>query len=778
MRRRRGRLPRVIASGVVATAVLVLILVTGALAQPDRSGTATPDTPFTWEGPSLVGHNENYDGAAGEPCGDTVADRCDETLVNADAGDFYDTSGGGVEFSIGDYDVPDSDFDLYVYESDSSGTLGDLVGSAAGPSGVEEHVAVPEASGFYLVRVIYWDVEPASGYNGSAEFFRRAKFPPDVDDPPGLQDVLASDPGLGFKSQSEPHLAQSPKDPDILVAGSKRYNRDRDSLPEYEFKIGTYISFDRGKTWDDLGQLDVCPPDEAPPSSWPNNRCYPEEDPSVGGTGSEDADDDRGNTDFGEEYITSDVWVDFDAKGNAYAMVLDSPFFPPVEAGWGMSFHRWKSPSPKDIRKDRTWSNRIPINKYETPEEQDRFLDDKNTFAVNNAGGKKKAPGIMVACWGVNDLIGPDRPPQQISCERSTNGGRSWPDEPTPVSPDDQLLVIGPHVVSDTRDPKTFYVVWLEYLSGLLDGSGTNTYYFSKSTDGGKTWAEATPVQTIQPIPRLFPRESFRNLSVPIMAVGPHSELYLTYADYNPAPLPGDLDGMQADIKITKSSDGGTTWSAPEKVNRDRTNADQFQQYIRVTPRGQLNVSFFDRRLDEPDPPDHPGNFFIDTWLARSNDDGATWHETRASHDSWDPTINPPISGSGHFIGDYQGLVADDCFAIPFVNDTHLANDPGRDPDFDDGLPRSEFQEVFDWRIPNARPFGGKARDCRHSFGEQMARHRGRATRRSFDGARATDAARRAQRSAQVLATTPDSRARQVAREHRIVTEALGKQGR
>ena len=32
----------------------------------------------------------------------------------------------------------------------------------------------------------------------------------------------------------------------------------------------------------------------------------------------------------------------------------------------------------------------------------------------------------------------------------------------------------------------------------------------------------------------------------------------------------------------------------------------QFQQYIRVTPHGQLNVSFFDRRLDLPDPPRHP----------------------------------------------------------------------------------------------------------------------------------------------------------------------------
>ena len=209
-------------------------------------------------------------------------------------------------------------------------------------------------------------------------------------------------------------------------------------------------------------------------------------------------------------------------------------------------------------------------------------------------------------------------------------------------------------------------------------------------------------MQRFVPLPNIFPRQAFRNLTLPIGAVGPGGEVYLTYADYNPLrAFVADEDGAQADIKLTASRDGGATWTAPVRVNQDQTNADQFQQYLRVTPGGQLDVSFFDRRLDVPRPPDHPGNTFIDTWLARSDDGGATWRETRVSHDSWDPTINPPLSPSGEFIGDYQGLVADDCYAVPFVNDTHLANDPGRDPDFDAGLPRSPFQEVFSWLVPN-----------------------------------------------------------------------------
>jgi hypothetical protein len=741
--------------GFLGAAVLVLLATAPiALAQPDREVVVTPDQAASWTGATATGANVAYDPATGEPCGKTLETYCDVTLVNVQAGDFFETSGGGVEFSIAD--TPPNDFDLYIYRSDAAGTRGQLVGSSAGPTDVES-TSVINADGYFLVQVVYFQVAN-SGYQGEAEFFRRAKFPPDVDFPPGLQDILASDPFAGWRSHSEMHAAQSPTDDDVLVAGSKFYNRDPDSLPEYEFKNGGYASFDHGRSWFDLGQINTCPQEQAPPSSWPlGNDCYPADDPAREGTGAED---DPPGGDFGEEYITSDPWVDFDDRGNAYFMMLDAPPFP-SGAGWGMSLHRWESVSRRDVSRGRTWSDRIIINAYETPEEQENFLDDKNTFTVNNAGPDRDGrTGIMVACWGQNGPVFADRGPQQVVCERSIDGGRSWPDEPTPVSPGLQRLVIAPHVVADTRDPKTFYVVWLEYLSGIVTGTGTNTFYFSKSTDGGVTWSVATPVQTIRPLPRIFPQQAFRNLSIPIVAVGPRGELYVTYADYNPAPLPGDVDGMQADIKLTTSLDGGLTWSAPTRINQDVGNADQFQQYIRVTEKGQLNVFFFDRRHD-------PDNFFIDNFLARSNDGGRTWKETRLSHDMWDPSINPPISGSGEFIGDYQGLVADSCYAIPFVNDTHLANDPARDPAFDRRLPRSPFQEAISYRVPNDRLFGGDRRDCRRDDDDDDDDgddDKGRGKRTGTRDRRAND--RRA------MAAVSVAEARRLAAKHQIIVGA------
>lgn len=669
-------------------------------AAPDRTGRVTPDAPFTWQGTQGTGFHYYYP-ESGEPCGKTIDEFCDVTLLHVDVPpSFWDARAGGVTVRISDYQPnPRAFFGLYVYESDASGKRGRLVSGAAFEPTLS--VTVTDASGYYLVQVAYWFVTE-SRYSGEAKFFLRSRFPLDVDDPPGVQEYLASDPAKGFRSHSEPHVAQSPVDPNLLVAGSKMYNRDPDSLAEYEFKIGTYVSFDGAVTWHDLGQLAVCPPEAAPPESWPNNTCYPDEDPAKGGTEGEDLDDPdddadvfdpRGTGDFGEEYITSDVWVQLDDEGNAYAMVLDSPPFE-SGSGWGMTLHVWESVSAPDVASGKTWGPRIPINSYPTEPQQFLFLDDKNTFAVNNAGpdGDGRV-GPMVACWGQN--VFPAK--QQIVCERSTNSGRSWPDPPAPVS-GAQHLAIGVHAVADTRDENVFYAVWLHYVPGLV--GAPDEMWVAKTIDGGQSWLPPVRAAGLTGLPRTFPGQSFRNFSLPIAGVGPNGEVYVTYADYRPAPQPGDEDGMQADIMLVRSTDGGITWSDPVKVNQDSTNADQFQPYVAVTPKGQVNVAFFDRRND-PKAPGHPGNFFIDAYLARSNDGGSTFKETRLSHDAWDPTVNPPISPSGEFIGDYQGLVADDCKAVAFMNDTHLANPASRDPDLDRGLPRSQYQEVFAWVAAN-----------------------------------------------------------------------------
>ena len=726
----------------IALAIGLVSTIGAAGAPPDRQGRVTPSHAYSWTGDLATGTNTNYNSGSGTPCNDTTtappSQRCDKTLLNVDVKrGFWKTREGGVDVTLSNYQPnPASDFDLYIYKSDAQGNRGKLVTSSAGLPGSDETARIDKARGYYLVQVVYFAVT-ASRYSGSAELVLQnvRDKPPDVDRPKGVEDSLASDPSLGYRSHSEPHIAQSPVDSKLLIAGSKEYNRDPDSLDEYEFKIGSQVSFNGGRSWTDLGQINTCPRSEAPPSSWPNNHCYPRDNPKQDGTGEEDegggklgelnpgeeeagpgvpgVEPEQRGSDYGEEYITSDIWMQQDDEGNAFAMVLDSPPYQGGQ-GFGMSLHRWTSVSKRDVRTGHTWSNRIPINKYNNEIAQQNLLDDKNTLAVNNAGPDKDGKtGTIVACWGQNvtTLI-----KQQTVCESSINEGRSFPRGPFPIS-DVEQLVIGVHVVADEQDPTKFYAVWLQYASGIV---GPSTYEFAElrvsPSNGNIAITKRTTVGPVNDIPRTFPGQSFRNLSIPIMATSPSGDLYLVYAEYRPAPNPAtDEDDMQADIILQKSTNGGLTWGPKVKVNQDHGNADQFQPYVEATQAGQVNVSYFDRRKDHRVVKNgrvkHTGNFFIDTYLSRSSDGGSTFKDQRVSHDMWDPRINPPISTSGEFIGDYQGLVADSCVAIPYYNDTHLANGRKRDPAFDNGDPRSKFQQLSAWRVKNRNRYAGTIDD-------------------------------------------------------------------
>ncbi len=795
---------------IFVAALLPVVVGVSAVAQadpPSRVVTIGPSSdPQAWVGDTATGANVNYDFSAGEPCTDTDGgadpEYCDLTLLHVDLSsnpDLWSPRTGGVEIRLDEYSPEANDFDLQVFESDANGTKGRLLGSSGGPAGAHERTTIKEPDGYYLIQVVYFAVANGS-YRGTVELFTRDRAPRDVDEPRGLQEALASDPSQGWRSRSEMHVAQNPSNSNLLVAGSKFYNKDPDSLAEYEFKVGSYASFDGGASWTDLGQTNTCPADQAPPQTWPNNTCYPADDPDEDGTGLEDAttgpgatvdeapagaavsagdhvagaefsdsrplsagavgparvflaDDSDGcawttavasgedpwiglayrssagtcptfqakltaataaganglivintddsepiegtavaeipgilvrksdgdelaqavglgqvratlqiprGSDFAEEYITSDPWLQFDDEGNAYYMVLDAPPFQ-SGVGWGMSLHKWESVAAADLQSGgETWGDRIPINAY--PDDfpgRDAlgFLDDKNTFAVNNAGPDGDGQtGIMVACWGQNVSTAVK---QQIVCERSTDAGESWPDTPAPISGVHQL-VIGVHVVADTRDPNTFYATWLQYATGIAPDAPA-TLEFNMSTDGGLTWLpQSVTIATVSDIPRQYPRQAFRNLTIPIMAVDPDGELYVTSAEYLDAPEPGsDLDGMQADIvvrKCTADCASPANWSGLVNITDDtgpgtNANADQFQPYVTVTGAGQVNVIYFDRRHDLPTET-HPGNYFTDVYLSRSNDGGSTWTDVRLTHDATDPELNAPVSGSGLFFGD------------------------------------------------------------------------------------------------------------------------------
>ena len=101
------------------------------------------------------------------------------------------------------------------------------------------------------------------------------------------------------------------------------------------------------------------------------------------------------------------------------------------------------------------------------------------------------------------------------------------------------------------------------------------------------------------------------------------------------------------DILLIWSGDGGTTWSAPVRVNDDAVGnkADQFFPWVHVDPDGRVQVTFLDRRED-------PNNFLFGAYLATSTNGGVSFGPNiRVSDGIYGPT-------NYGFLGDYTGAAS------------------------------------------------------------------------------------------------------------------------
>ena len=693
-------------AAVIAALIAVAVPATASAATPASGTLATGGTqkltfsgtvnPFTAAG----GTAADCWGPDDKP--DTTTSGCDffKLDVNAPA-DYYSANSllGGVQIGLTGF-AP-FDIDLGVFKRNPDGTHGIEVTGSGNAPGVDERTTISSARGSYYLVMVPFAVPAAQSYNGTAAFsVKRATFSIaqlNARGPAGLPNYRASHDK--YISHSEPSIAMDPLNHDHLLAGSKMY----ENLEKYFFKAGTYESFDGGRTWKDDGQLPgYCGPQ-------PPGQCDPNDDVHY--------------------RVVSDISMAFDDEGNGYAQTLDAPGGA-TGTGWNMTV------AIKHPRQPWTGPITVHDNRNNALTEA-LLLDDKNWITVDNSTDVNGGPnqpgdgkvGTIYVCWGYD---GATAPTQQIVVMTSTDRGKTWggfapgDNTPRPLSQKSIIsgigcqIAIGPHGEA--------YATWYDnQLDSLIQ---------AKSTDRGQTWTPARPIATITGENSPFEGQSFRNLSIPTTGVDSAGNVYVvdTSANSEGAPLPANaspedikhirerlLDRQEkaegdscpdndpntapnpacSDIIMFKSTDGGQNYSAPVRVNQDAktSTADQFQPWLAITPRGQLNVMYFDRRRD-------PSNFFIDTYLSRSNDGGKTFTDTRVSQRSWDPRINPPISPSGEFIGDYQGLVADDVQAIPFWNDTQFASVAKSNKEY------SPWQEVIAAPTGNVPSLGGPRPRC------------------------------------------------------------------
>ena len=243
---------------------------------------------------------------------------------------------------------------------------------------------------------------------------------------------------------------------------------------------------------------------------------------------------------------------------------------------------------------------------------------------------------------------------------RSTDGGRTFS---SPFySPPDQSgelpgVTIGPagdvYVSSDGFDPVT--------------GNSLNYIQVSKITNGGTTLAQTVKAVDTASLLESSPQGgSFRAFTIPQIAADAHG-VYLVW---------DDLRNGNVNVYITRSSDRGSSWTPPFRVN-DSPLGQHFFPTIAVSG-GIINVAWYDSRLNTG-----TSMTALDLFYTYSIDGGASFTQNmRVTPVSFSPeqVLRTDFPGPNlPFIGDYIGIAASSKTAHIIWSDNRNACDT-RDP--------------------------------------------------------------------------------------------------
>lgn len=215
-----------------------------------------------------------------------------------------------------------------------------------------------------------------------------------------------------------------------------------------------------------------------------------------------------------------------------------------------------------------------------------------------------------------------------IKVTKSTNAGVNWS---TPSNVSDATGGVQGSDICISRDGQV-NVVWLGFSS---DAEIT----FDKSVNGGDNFG-TDQIITTGTFPFGLPNDvnTFPTIASD-NSTGPRGGwIYIAFADNRN----GDCD-----IFLVKSTNGGTNWSSPLRINNDPVGNGKIQYWptIAVNNQGNIAVLFMDSR-------NTADNTIVEAYIARSYDGGVTFTNELLSTEP-SPTLIP---GSNVRFGDYIDL--------------------------------------------------------------------------------------------------------------------------
>jgi hypothetical protein len=228
---------------------------------------------------------------------------------------------------------------------------------------------------------------------------------------------------------------------------------------------------------------------------------------------------------------------------------------------------------------------------------------------------------------------------------RSTDNGQTW--EPARrISSNANLFTIGNQIVVL---PDGTLIDFADYFTGSgVQPSNKHWKAVFRSTDHGVTWSKPITIDKVTEVGTTIPDGSFPvRAGGDDVAVDPETgDLYAAWTDsrFN--------DGSHNDIVVSKSTDGGLTWSAPAKASKNPVGVGAFTPSIHVNGDGDVAITYYDFRNAVAG-----AVVATDFWMEISSNGGTTWGESRLTAKSFDITTAPVAPASrGYFLGDYEGL--------------------------------------------------------------------------------------------------------------------------
>lgn len=333
-----------------------------------------------------------------------------------------------------------------------------------------------------------------------------------------------------------------------------------------------------------------------------------------------------GNAGNGGDYErASDPWVDIGPDGTLHAMGLALSGSALAEGSVSAMLAQRSRDGGRSWEPVRTLARDV-----------DSLFHDKNALTADRLDAR-----YVYAVWDRLDRS--DSGPTLLA--RSVDGGASW--EPARV-------IYAPAVSGGVSQTIGNRIVVLDDGSLLnvftqIDTVGSlaqNWIGVIRSTDKGATWGAAIKVADARPVGARDPQNgtAIRDGAIlPSIAVG-GGRVWVAWQD-------GRASGGARDaILLSRSSDGGLSWSAPQAVNK-RAEVAAFTPTLWVRADGVVGLTHFDLRDDTSD----PATLLASHWLLTSHDGGSTWREAKV----WGPfDLAPAPNARGLFLGDYMGLAS------------------------------------------------------------------------------------------------------------------------